>query len=96
MQFRYLGKKTLLKILQDKSFNPFTTFESVIYTREEHFNVRKTETIVYIDGDTHYRVRYEYSKDTQKSTLYYEEIKQLTPNNFNIQQKIIIYESEKN
>lgn len=96
MRFKYLGKKTLLKILQDKSFNPFTTFESVIYSREEKFNVSKTETIVYIDGDTHYRVRYEYSKDTQKSTLYYEEIKQLTPNNFKIQQKIIIYESEKN
>ena len=96
MRFRYLGKKELLKILQEKSYNPFTDFESVIYTREEMFNVRKVETIVYIDGDTQYRVRYEHSKDTQKSTLYYEELKQITTSNFKIKQKILLYESEKN
>ncbi len=94
MSFKFIGKNKLLRTLKMQINNPNIWFKDVIYTREEHFNQHKQETVVFIDNDTHYRVRYEYDKHEEKATVYYEIIKQVAPNNFKVEQKILIKESE--
>ena len=96
MSFKFIGKTKLLKTLKEQMDNPDIWFKDVIYTREEDFDQHKNETIVYIENNTHYQIRYEHQKDEQKTTMYYEIIKQVAPNNFKVEQKILLKEREEN
>ena len=96
MPFKYIGKNKLLRTLKMQMNNPDIWFKDVQYYREELYNSSKKEMVVFIDNDTHYEVINEYEIYEQKITLYYSVIKAISPNNYRVEQKIILKESEDN
>lgn len=96
MPFKFIGKNKLLRTLKMQMSNPHISYADILYFREELSNQYKKEMVVYIENNTHYRVRHQYLKDEQKITMYYEIIKQVAPNNFKVEQKNLLKESENN
>ena len=77
MPFKFIGKNKLLRTLKMQMSNPHISYADILYFREELSNQYKKEMVVYIENNTHYRIRHEYIKDGQKINLYYEIIKQV-------------------
>ena len=94
MSFKFMGKTKLLRTLKMQMNNPNIWFKDVQYYRQEHYNISKRENIVFIDNDTFYEIKHEHYKPEKKAILYYTITKMISPNNFKIEQKIILKESE--
>lgn len=95
--FKFKGKEYLLKVLKEQMNDPDISFKDVMYSREENFNYHKKETVVFIDKNgNQYRVRHEYDKHEEKTSLYYEITREISPCNYTVELKNILKESEDN
>ena len=92
-----MGKTKLLRILKKQMNNPTVQLKNVMYSREENFNSNQKEMLVFIDKTgIHYRVRHEYDKYEEKTTLSYEIVREIAPCNYQIELKNLLKESENN
>ena len=97
MQFKFIGKTKLLRMLKKQMNTPDIWFKDVMYSREENFSSNQKEMIVFIDKNgTQYRVRHEYDKREEKTTLSYEIVREIAPWNFQVELKNLLKESENN
>ena len=95
--FKFKGKEYLLKVLKEQMNDPDISFKDVMYSREENFNYHKKETVVFIDKNgNQYRVRHEYDKHEEKTSLYYEITREISPCNYTVELKNLLKESEDN
>ena len=95
MQFKFIGKTKLLRMLKKQMNTPDIWFNDVMYSRKEIHNHYKKETIVFIDeNSTQYYIKHEYEKYREKTTLYYEIHKYVSAGNYCIEQQKILKESE--
>lgn len=91
MDFIFIGKQKLLRLLKKQMNRKDIQLKDIQYSREENYNTNKCEKVVYIENDIHYEIINLYTGYRYPtSTLYFEKVVRVSENSYEVEQKKIL------